>query len=207
MKSKGGVFGRARPLGPPKLLFLITIVIADVLVCTREEFAQISPNQTPPQSNSTSSRSQPTNTGAPGKTAAGKTQTAQTVPGRTQTTRTERPITQSKSHQEGKQYGHGHSRGGGVGFGVGATIDLSGIGQRRPEPNPFAVLGPPPLPRTQERPEKPKTTIGPREASKSSDFAGVELTGRKAKSEIAPTDPFRDVQLTGQQAKEQRSPQ
>jgi hypothetical protein len=31
----------------------------------------------------------------------------------------------------------------------------------------------------------------------------VELTGEKAKSEIAPSDPFTDVRLTGEQAKEQ----
>src|SRR6516165_7962504 len=88
-------------------------------MCAREGFAQICPKQTPPQRNTTSSRPQPTKTGAPCKTTAGKTQSAQTVPGKTQTTKTETPITQSKSHQAGNQYGHGQSHGGGVG--VGAT--------------------------------------------------------------------------------------
>jgi hypothetical protein len=175
MNSKGGVFRRARPPGTPKLLLLITIVIAALLMATRDGFAQPFPNQTPPQSNTTSSRPQPTNTGAPGRTTVGKTQT----------TRTERPITQSKSHQAGKQYGHGQGRGGGVGFGVGATIDLSGMGQRRPEPNPFAVQTAP-QPVTTRTVEKPPPTKRPREVTK--------------------TDPFANVQLTGEQAKEQNNP-
>ena len=186
MNSKGGVFGRARPLGAPKLLFLIPILIAALLMCGKDVFAQTFPNQTPPQSNTTSSRSQPANIGAPGKTTAGKTQTAQTAPGRTQTTRTERPSTQSKSHQGGKQYGHGHSRGGGVGFGVDATIDLSGIGQRRPEPNPFAVpAGPQPVTARTEQKEKPRPKR-PREVAKPDPFANVSLTGPQAKAESDP---------------------
>ena len=124
--------------------------------------------------------------GAPGKTTARKTQTAQTAPGRTQTTRTERPSTQSKSHQGGKQYGHGHSRGGGVGFGVDATIDLSGIGQRRPEPNPFAVpAGPQPVTARTEKKEKPRPKR-PREVAKPDPFANVSLTGPQAKAESDP---------------------
>jgi hypothetical protein len=173
MNSKGGVFVRARPPGAPKLLLLITIVIAGVLMCTRDGFAQTFPNQTPPQSNTTSSRPQPTNTGAPGRTTVGKTQT----------TRTERPITQSKSHQAGKQYGHGHSRGGGVGFG--ATIDLGGVGQRRPEPNPFAVpaASQPVTARTEEKLQPAKK---PRNVAKTDPFAGVQLTGPQAKGESNP---------------------
>jgi hypothetical protein len=203
MNSKGSVFGRARPTGAPKLLLLITIVIAALVMGTRDGFAQTFPNQTPPQSNTTSSRPQPTNTGAPGRTTVGKTQT----------TRTERPITQSKSHQAGKQYGHGQGRGGGVGFGVGATIDLSGIGQRRPEPNPFGV----PTERqpvTARTEEKPKTPKKPRDIATTDPFAGLQLIGPKAKEEAAPnradmdqttgTNPFRDVRLTGEQAKEEK---
>jgi hypothetical protein len=187
MNIKGGVFGRARRPGAQKLLFLITIVIAGVLTCTREGLAQTFPNQTPPQSNTTSSRPQPTNTGAPGKTTAGKTQSAQTASGKTQTTKTETPMTQSKSHQAGKQYEHGHGRGGGVGFGVGATIDLSGIGQRRPEPNPFAVTaGPQPVAARNEQREKPPPTKKPREAAKTDPFAGVQLTGEQAKEQNSP---------------------
>jgi hypothetical protein len=197
MNSKGGVFGGARPPGAQKLLFLITIVIAAVAMCTRDGFAQTFPNQPPPQS-STSSRAQPTKTGASGKTTAGKTQTTQT----------KMPTTQSKSHHGGKQHGRGqgHGGGGGVGVGVGATIDLSGIGQRRAEPDPFAASGPPPLARTQEKSQKAKTTTKPHEVSKHSDFADVELTGAKAKSETAQTDPFTDVQLTGDRAKETNNP-
>jgi len=175
MNSKGGVFVRARPPGAPKLLLLITIVIAALLMGTRDGLAQTFPNQTPPQSNNTSSRPQPTNTGAPGRTTVGKAQT----------TRTERPITQSKSHQAGKQYGHGHSRGGGVGFGVGATIDLGGIGQRRAEPNPFAVSAPP-QPVTARTEEKRVPVKKPRKVATSDPFARVQLTGPQAKGESNP---------------------
>jgi hypothetical protein len=166
MNSKGSVFGRARPPGAPKLLFVIAVVV----LCTREAFAQTSPYPQPPPSNTTSSRTQPTNT-APTKTATSKTQTA----------KTQTAATQSKSHQAGKQYGHGHSRGGGVGFGVGATIDLGGIGQRRPEPNPFAVpSGPQPVTARTAQNEKPAPKT-PREVTKTNPFAEVQLTGEQAK--------------------------
>lgn len=173
MNSKSVVFGRARPPGAQKLLFLITIVIAAVAMCTRDGFAQTFPNQPPPQS--TSSRAQPTKTGASGKTTAGKTQTTQT----------KMPTTQSKSHHGGKQHGHGHSRGGGVGFGVGATIDLGGIGQRRAEPDPFAVpAGPQPV--TARTQEKPPAAKKPRDVAKTNPFAGVQLTGEQAKEQSSP---------------------
>lgn len=174
MNSKGSVFGAARPPGGQKLLFLITIVIAAVAMCTRDGFAQTFPNQPPPQS-STSSRAQPTKTGAPGKTTAGKTQPTQT----------KMPTTQSKSHHGGKQHGHGRSRGGGVGFGVGATIDLGGIGQRRAEPDPFAVPASP-QPVTARTQEKPPTAKKPREVAKTDPFAGVQLTGEQAKEQSNP---------------------
>jgi hypothetical protein len=175
MNSKGGVFGGARPPGAQKLLFFITIVIAAVAMCTRDGFAQTFPNQPPPQS-STSSRAQPTKTGAPGKTTAGKAQPTQT----------KMPTTQSKSHHGGKQHGHRHGGGGGgVGVDIGATIDLGGIGQRRAEPDPFAVpAGPQPVAARTE--EKPPAAKKPREVAKTNPFAGVQLTGEQAKEQSSP---------------------
>jgi hypothetical protein len=155
-------------------VFLSIAIFTGVLIFHSHAFAQT----TPP----------PHQTWQPSTNTPRTTAPTQTAPGKTQTTRTGRPINQSKSHQAGKQYGHGQSRGGGVGFGVGATIDLGGIGQRRAEPNPFAVpAGPQPVAARSEQKEKPPPTKKPREATK--------------------TDPFANVQLTGEQAKEQNSPQ
>ncbi len=67
-----------------------------------------------------------------------------------QTAKTQAPTTQSKSHQAKKEYGHDHG-GGGVGVGVGVNVDLGGIGQRRAEPDPFAISS--------------KTTLPPKTAS------------------------------------------
>ena len=84
-----------------------------------------------------------------------------------------------------------HSGGGGdgvgVGVGVGASVDLSGIGHRNREPDPFAVGGSQQVARA---PKKPQTTRKPREPSTTSDFANVELTGEKAKGEIEPPKPL-----------------
>jgi hypothetical protein len=68
--------------------------------------------------------------------------------------------------------------------GVGANIDLGGIGQRRPEPDPFAVPAErQPVPaRTDER-SRPKK---PHEAAKTDPFANVQVTGPQAKAESNP---------------------
>jgi hypothetical protein len=51
-----------------------------------------------------------------------------------------------------------------VGVGIGATIDLGGIGQRRPEADPFAVpAGPQPV--TARTEEKPPTSKGTKASS------------------------------------------
>ena len=70
--------------------------------------------------------------------------------------------------------------------GVGIDVDLGGIGQRRAEPDPFAVPAErqPVMARTEEKPKTPK----------------------KKPKEVAKTDPFAGVQLTGEQAKEQSNP-
>ena len=87
----------------------------------------------------------------------------------------------SESYHKGKdRHGEHESRGG---VGVGVNIDLGGVGQRRAEPDPFAVGRSQPVARTQEKPKTPKK---PQEAVKTNDFAGVELTGEKAKAESAP---------------------
>ncbi len=147
-----------------RTLFLTIAIAAAGLVSGGDAFAQTTP---PPHQTW-----QPTNNVPSTRT-----------PTKTQTTRTERPITQSKSHQAGKQYGHSHSRGGGVG--IGATIDLSGIGQRRAEPNPFAVSAPP-QPVTARAEEKPVPVKKPRKVATSDPFAGVQLTGPQAKGESNP---------------------
>jgi hypothetical protein len=168
---------------------ILIFAVGIALMVGRSAFAQTTPY--PPQGGR--SEIPPT-----GKTAQSKSTSIQAPSNKNASAKNA-----SKQHQAGRRGYHGPSHGGGgVGVGIGATIDLGGIGQRRAEPDPFAVSARPPSPRTQEKPEKPKTTTKPHEASKLSDFADVELTGEKAKSEIAPTDPFRDVRLTGEQAKE-----
>jgi hypothetical protein len=111
-------------------------------------------------------------------------QTASCPPTQPQTTKTEKPTTQSKPHQVTKQRGHTHGGGGaGVGVGVGVNVDLGGIGQRRPEADPFAVSGSPSTSRTQEKPEKPKAKKTGHDVAKSDPFANVELTGAQAKDQ------------------------
>jgi hypothetical protein len=161
------VFGGARPLGAPKGLFLSVIIATGVLISSGDAFAQTTPYL-----------QQSTKTGASAKTAPFETQTTKTAP----------RTSQSQFHQAKKEHGHGYSHGGGgvgVGVGVGATIDLSGIGQRRPEADPFAVpAGPQPVAtRTEEKPKTPKKT---REPAKTDPFAGVQLTGAQAKAETKP---------------------
>ena len=87
-------------------------------------------------------------------------------------------------HQTGRRGYHGSGRGG-AGVGVGATIDLGGIGQRRAEPDPFAVPAErqPVTARTEEKPPPAKK---PREAAKTDPFAGVQLTGEQAKEQNSP---------------------
>jgi hypothetical protein len=157
--------------GAPKRLFLSIAIATGVLICSGDAFAQTTPY--PLQ--------QPT-TNTPSTTARTKI-----APAKTQTTKTEPRTSQSQFHQAKKEHGHGYSHGGGggVGVGVGATIDLGGIGQRRPEADPFAVpAGPQPVTaRTEEKPKTPKKT---REPAKTDPFAGVQLTGEQAKEQKIP---------------------
>ena len=75
-----------------------------------------------------------------------------------------------------KHHHHGHH---GASFGVGGSVDLGGVGQRKAEPDPFAVGGGGTnTPHTQEK-HKAKTK---------------ELA-------VATSDPFTDIHLTGQPAK------
>jgi len=132
-----------------RALFLSIAVAVGVLVCSGQACARTAACTCNPcgcapctcgQSRTSSTKPQPTKTTAPTKTA----------PSKTQTTKPETPTTQSKSHQAKKEYGHDH-RGGGVGVGVGVNVDLGGIGQRRAEPDPFAISS--------------KTTLPPKTAS------------------------------------------
>ncbi len=90
----------------------------------------------------------------------------------------------STQHQTGRKGNGGHShRDTGVGVGVGVNVDLGGIGQRRPEADPFAISGGPSTSRTQEKPEKPKAKKTEHDVAKSDPFANVELTGAQAKDQ------------------------
>ena len=128
-------------------VFLSIAIFTGVLVFHGDAFAQTTPY--PPQ--------QPTKN-APSTRALAKTAPTKIAPAKTQTTKTELRTSQSQFHQAKKEHGHGYSHGGGgVGVGVGATIDLGGIGQRKAEPDPFAVpAGPQTVAaRTQEKPKVP----------------------------------------------------
>ena len=114
-------------------------------------------------------------------------------------------------HQAGRRGYHGSSHGGGVGVGIGVNVDLGGIGQRRPEADPFAVPAER-QPVTARTEEKPKTPKKPREVAKTDLFAGLQLTGPKAKEEApsnpaamdqaAETNPFASVNLASPKAKD-----
>lgn len=161
INGRDGRPGRPLPSSMRASLFLAAIVAA-VLVCADNTFGQ-------PQTNSPQPQPQ---RNAPAKTQTSKTQTATNQP---------------KPHQPGKQHGHGHrGSGGGVGVGIGATIDLGGIGQRRAEPDPFAVpASPQPVAvHTEQKPKTPKKK--PKEVSTSDPFSHVELTGPQAKAESNP---------------------
>ena len=161
-------------------------IFTGVLIFHDDAFAQTTPY---PQQ-------QRTKTGAPATTTISKTQSAPTVPrqtqsaptglGKAQTVKTQTRTSQSQFHQANKEHGHGYSHGGGgVGVGIGATVDLSGVGQRRVEPDPFAVPAEhqPVAAHTEEKPKTPKKV---REVAKTDPFANVQLTGPQAKTESNP---------------------
>lgn len=123
------------------------------------------------------------------------------------------PSKNAPAHQAGKKAYHSSSHGGGVGVGIGATIDLGGVGQRRAEPDPFAVGGPP-ISQTQARPEKPKTKKTEREPANTNPFAtyDIRVIGPRAKEGVTSnpavmdqaveTNPFANVNLTTAKAKD-----
>lgn len=89
-------------------------------------------------------------------------------------------------HQAGRGGHHGYSHGGGgVGVGIGANVDLSDVGQRRAEPDPFAVPAAP-QPVTARTQEKAPPAKKPREVAKTNPFTNVQLTGPQAKPESNP---------------------
>jgi hypothetical protein len=124
---------------------------------------------------SKSSKPKSAKTAPPSKPQTGKTQ-----PGKSTTSKGE-------SYHEGKHEHGGH--GSHTEVGVGVNIDLSGIGQRRAEPDPFAVsAGPQPV--TARTDEKPKKPTKPREVAKTDPFTSVQLTGERAKEENSPPGPI-----------------
>jgi hypothetical protein len=119
------------------------------------------------------------------KSGSSKPQPSKSTTTKTATTKTETPTTQSKTHEGTREHGHdhGHSHGG-SGVGVSANIDLSGIGHRTAEPDPFAVRpSNQPVPHKEEKPKTPKK---PREVPKTDPFTNVRLTGPQAKAESGP---------------------
>ena len=71
----------------------------------------------------------------------------------------------------GKEKEHGHA-----GVGVEVNVDLSGVGQRKAEPNPFATTNEPSVSHTQE-----KTTKKHTQESTAATFDKIDLTSEKAK--------------------------
>jgi hypothetical protein len=161
ISGRDGPPGRPLPSSMRASIFLVAIA-ATVFVCADNTFGQIQTNSPQPQ---------------PQRNARAKTQTS----------KTQTATNQPKPHQSSKQHGHGHSgSGGGVGVGIGATIDLGGVGQRRAEPDPFAVPATPQpvAARTEQKPKAPKKK--PKEVATSDPFSHVELTGPQAKTETNP---------------------
>jgi hypothetical protein len=167
MRARHLINGRDGPLGRPlpssmrASLFLVATA-ATVFACADSTFGQIQTNSPKPQA--------PKN-----------------PPVKTQTTKTQTPTNQPKPHEPSKQHGHGHSGGGGgVGVGVGVNVDLGGIGQRRPEADPFAVpAGPQPVAaRAEQKLKAPKKKT--KEVATADPFSHVELTGPQAKGESNP---------------------
>lgn len=110
-----------------------------------------------------------------------KPDNATTGPGRSTTSKGGK----GDSYHKGKEGHGGHSSHADVSVGV--DIDLSGIGRRHAERDPFAASGPLPVPHTQEKPERAKTKERQHEITKSVDpFSNVSLTGPNAKEETGP---------------------
>lgn len=161
-----------------RTLLLTIPIVAGILICSAEAFAcPCSPCRCSPCNcggMSSSSKPKPAKTAPPRKA-----QTSKTEHGTSPASKTGK----SQSYHKGKDRQGGHSSH--TEFGVGVDIDLSGIGQRRPEPDPFAVGGgPPPVAGRTE--QKPPPTTKPREAAKDDPFANVRLTGPEAKGESNP---------------------
>jgi len=83
----------------------------------------------------------------------------------------------SNDHHGHDHHGDHHGHGGGSSVGVGISVDLSGVGQRHVENDPFATGGPP-VAHTQEKTEKPKSR---KTGTTTNPFDDVKLTGRWAK--------------------------
>ena len=96
-----------------------------------------------------------------------------------------------------KEHGHGHHDHGSGGVGIGGTVDLSGIGHRNAEPDPFAAGGgEKPVARTEEKhPAKHKD-----HEPKTSTFDDIKLTGTESKGDMPPSDTFNVDNRTGGEA-------
>jgi hypothetical protein len=129
----------------------------------------------------------PPKSGGSQSTSSGKTTQSKSTSSQAPSNKTAPAKNAPTQHQAGKKGYHGPSHGGaGVGVGVGVNVDLGGIGQRRPEADPFAVpAGPQPVAaRTEQKPKAPKKK--PKEVATSDPFSHVEVTGPQAKGESNP---------------------
>ena len=91
----------------------------------------------------------------------------------------------SKSSGGGKHHGdhHGHDHGGGASVGVGVDVDLSSVGHRTREADPFATGGnDKPVAHTEEK----RTTKHKEHEPTTNSFDDIKLTGRESKDENAP---------------------
>ena len=91
----------------------------------------------------------------------------------------------SKSSGGGKHHGdhHGGHDHGGSSVGVGVSVDLSGVGQRTREADPFAAGGnDKPVAHTEEK----RTTKHKEHEPTTNNFEEIKLTGRESKDENAP---------------------
>jgi hypothetical protein len=157
----------------PQLLF--ALVVACVFICSPEAFAGNNNGNQTGQNTTWKQSAAPVQTPAQNKTNTGKTQTGKTSKGKTNT---------GKSYHKGKDRSAGHSSHTEVG--IGANVDLGGIGQRRPEADPFAIpTGRQPVAaHTEQKPKAPGKK--PTEVATSNPFSHVELTGPRAKGESNP---------------------
>jgi hypothetical protein len=153
-----------------RALFPSVAVAGVVFICSPVAFAGNNNGNQTGQNTTSKQSAAPVQTPAQNKINTGKTGKSKTSKG--------------KSYHKGKDRSARHSSHTEVGIGV--SVDLGGIGQRRPEADPFAIpAGPQPVAaHTEQKPKAPGKK--PTEVATSNPFSHVELTGPRAKGESNP---------------------